>query len=261
MLRHLVHTRVRDLRALANIEHFEKGQGRRYFRETGVAHGTVGHGQHPEAGQTRGHVFHAGVAHVVAEGDVQGGELGPSGVLLGEFGGPGEVAEADVADVVARAEIDLSQLGRLGQTLEARVGDADTKTEVDFCQARQTLAQVLQRFVRYFLAILEREVLEAGSAGRLALGIRVAGEVADAVVVDLAARPQVELSQVFQPESDHVEGQVGNFAAAAEIEDFEAPAAPDKPVDAGVADLLAQADVQLLEVGQAGFEGVLEGRL
>ena len=197
---------------------------------------------------------HAGIRDVVAETDVEGAQAQPR-VLVGQ------ITEADIRDVIARAQVHAGDGLDLAQRLEPGVGDGDTETQVDLGQRvpETALGEVSQRFIGDLLAVLKAEIDERfGAVSRRRVD---AGEMADSGVGDLPARPQVQTPDLLQPPGYEEEAGVGHASAAAQIEDLQILAVRRDPAEAVVGDVFAQTQVQSLKRGQVAVEGRIERRV
>jgi len=85
------------------------------------------------------------VADLVAERHVQAAQLGAA---------LGQVTDADVGDVVARAQVQLVQRVHARHVIEARVGDVDAEAQVEATQRAQALGHVLEALVGDVLEVL-----------------------------------------------------------------------------------------------------------
>lgn len=112
---------VSNIGALANIEHVEVDQSFGKFADTFIRYFAGDDWEAGEIEESAGDMNHGSVRHSVTEGKVQGLKANTS---------LRQVSHSDVADVVARSEIECSQGANLGQGLHAWVGNVCAEAEI-----------------------------------------------------------------------------------------------------------------------------------
>jgi len=98
-----------------------------------------------QAVQPVGDVQERLVADLVAERHVQAAQLGAT---------LRQVTDADVGDVVARAQVELVQRVHARHVVQTGVRDVDAETQVEAAQGAQALGHVLEALVGDVLAVL-----------------------------------------------------------------------------------------------------------
>jgi len=136
---------VGDGVALANVQHLEVAQRLGYVQHAVVGYLARTQRQGVQAVQAVGHVQQRLVADLVAERHVKAAQLGAP---------LGQVPDADVGDVVARAQVELVQRVHARHVVEPRVGDVHAEAEVESTQRAQALGHVLEALVGDVLAVL-----------------------------------------------------------------------------------------------------------
>ena len=140
--------------ALADVKDGEPAEVLGNARHAGVRDGAGRQGEGFEVGHAAADVRHARIGHPVTEGHVE------SAQRRRQAAATAQEADADVADVVAGAEVELDEAGDPGQRLETGVGDAEAEAEVEAGDAGQALRDVTQRLVRHLLTVLQTELLK-----------------------------------------------------------------------------------------------------
>lgn len=228
---------VGDGVALADVQHLEAAQRLGYVRYAVVGYLARAQRQGVQAAQAVRHVQQRLVADLVAERYVQAAQLGAA---------LGQVTDADVGHVVARAQVQLVQRAHARHVVQPRVGDVHAEAQVEAAQRAQALGHVLEALVGDVLAVLQAEELEL----RVAVGgvLASAADVRQAHVGQVPARPQVEVFEFLQLARYVRETLVGYVRAALDLEPRE-PAQRVRDADqSAVGQLLAQRQVQLGDV-------------
>lgn len=141
--------------ALANVETLEVDESVAEPLKALVGDGAVGQGQGFQVVDAVGHVLGSRVSHVGAEGDVETLEALATNIV-------GQVPDAQVTDVITRAQVDGLDAGQPGQRLETSVGDTDAKAQVDPLELSLALANGSQAVVSHFLTVLKTELFKFG---------------------------------------------------------------------------------------------------
>ena len=80
-----------------------------------------------------------------------------------------EKAEANVADIVAGAEVELAQRANPRQRFEPRVRHAEAEAEIEAGEVGEPVGNVAQRFIGQFLTILQTQLFKGfGAAAHVA---------------------------------------------------------------------------------------------
>lgn len=138
-------------------------------------------GQGFELVQALGDVSQTLVPYLVTEGHVQPGEPQRA---------HGQVHDARVTDVVARAQVKAPEAGHVREVDHTCVRDPATETQVENSELSQALRDVLEGQIRKFLTVLQRQVFQVETALRCAAGH--ARQVPDAHVRHMPAAAEVE---------------------------------------------------------------------
>lgn len=210
-----------------------------------VADLASGEGEGLQVEETLGDVDESLVADFVAKRDVQGGY--PATTLS-------QVSHTYVRDVVAGSEVELAQAGHPGEVFNPGIGDAHAEREIYRLERGQADRYVPKRLVAEPLAILETEVLQREvSVGGLAIQ---SGQMGDALIRYVPAASQIETSQSLETPGDQEEAGVGDIAATAEFQVLEVLQVLGYPAEGRVGHLFAEGKIELGQRGVFLTEGV-----